>query len=213
MHHDGERYVLGEPKFLIGKPLYGIELLGSHLDEAVVVCEGEHCADHLRKCGILAITSGGAQSADCADWSPIAGRNVLIWPDHDAPGFDYANAVTARIGELGCTVALINTEALRMGDGEDAVDWLRRNPDACKEDILGLAQECDDVPIDDQFAASSGVPFIEPGGAGAGLCTPAERTVIHCAHFCAHRTSKSFIIWGVRIANGREEERDKPHKR
>src|SRR6266700_1542716 len=30
-----------------------------------------------------------------------------------------------------------------------------------------------------------------------------------CAHFCAHRTSKSVIIWGVPVAKGAEEGRGK----
>jgi hypothetical protein len=32
----------------------------------------------------------GAQSAKRADWSPLRGRDVTIWPDNDGPGVDYA---------------------------------------------------------------------------------------------------------------------------
>jgi hypothetical protein len=138
MHFDGKQYVLGEPKFPDGKPLYGLELLSSRPFETVIVCEGESCADVLRKCGVLAVTSGGATSANVADWSPLAGRNVLIWPDHDEPGIAYANGVIEALADHRCSVKVLDTARLSLSDGEDAVDWLRLNPTARCDDALRL---------------------------------------------------------------------------
>jgi hypothetical protein len=47
----------------------------------------------------------GAQAPiDKTDWSPLAGKTVIVWPDNDAPGFDYARRVSERLASLGCTV-------------------------------------------------------------------------------------------------------------
>jgi len=44
--------------------------------------------------GITATTAmnGAKAPIDQTDWSPLAGKAVLIWPDRDAPGLDYAEA-------------------------------------------------------------------------------------------------------------------------
>ena len=39
-----------------------------------------------RRLGLLATTSGAADSAAKADWRPLAGRDVIIWPDNDEAG-------------------------------------------------------------------------------------------------------------------------------
>ena len=46
----------------------------------------------------LATTSGAADSAPKADWRPLAGRDVTIWPDNDEAGQRYADAVADRCG-------------------------------------------------------------------------------------------------------------------
>jgi hypothetical protein len=138
MHFDGNDYVLGEPKFPDGKPLYGLELLSLRPFETVAVCEGESCADALRKSGMVAITSGGANSAHAADWTPVAGRKVLIWPDHDEPGIAYAHDVLEALTDHRCSVTLVDTARLGLSGGEDAVDWFYRNPRARGEDVLRL---------------------------------------------------------------------------
>ncbi len=49
-------------------------------------------------------------------------------------------------------------------------------------------------------------------GEGRGFVVEFGITPIYCAHFCAHPTSKSVIIWGVRIAKAAKEESGKPNK-
>lgn len=78
------------------RPLYGLDRLAARPDATVLVCEGEKAADAaaLLFPEIVAVTSpNGAQAAAKADWSPLAGRAVLIWPDHDAEGQRYAKEV------------------------------------------------------------------------------------------------------------------------
>jgi hypothetical protein len=81
------QYVLGEPEFPRAKSLYNLkEILSAPLDTPVIVCEGEWCVDQLKKLGVLATTSGAADSAARTDWTPLANRTVIIWPDNDEAG-------------------------------------------------------------------------------------------------------------------------------
>lgn len=92
----GTGYELREPmKPVNGKPLYRLHELVSRPDNVVIVTEGEYKADQLAALGLLVTTSGAADSAGEADWQALAGRDVLIWPDNDAPGRHYADAVLA----------------------------------------------------------------------------------------------------------------------
>ena len=63
MKLNGQGYTLGEPGYPNGKPLYRLDELAARLAGDVYVVEGETCADALAKPGLLATTSGGADSA------------------------------------------------------------------------------------------------------------------------------------------------------
>lgn len=92
MKLNGVGYVLGEPEFSSGKPLYRLHDLARRPDEPLFVVEGEPCADVLAKLGVLATTSGAADSASKADWQPCAGRTAFIWPDNDEAGKRYGGS-------------------------------------------------------------------------------------------------------------------------
>lgn len=130
MHRDGNRFVLGEPPPLPGgKPLYRLPELASVGTTAKVwIVEGEKCADALAKLGIVSTTSGSASSADGADWTPLRGRQCIIWPDADEPGAKYAGDVAARLRKLGCDVEFIDVSALNLPNHGDCADWLETRP-------------------------------------------------------------------------------------
>lgn len=138
MKRSGDAFVLGEPEFPEGKPLYRLNDLAARPDEAVVLTEGEWCADALAKAGVLATTSGAADSAAKADWKPLVGRSVTIWPDNDRSGRRYAEAVKSALESLGCAVRLIDVEALNLLPKGDAADWVVVTPNATAADILAL---------------------------------------------------------------------------
>jgi putative DNA primase/helicase len=98
-------------------------------DDAGIWCEilveGEYKVDMLALRGILATTSGGAQSVEAADLQPLAGRNVLIWADNDKPGFEYAQHAADKLRALGCDVAFVDVAVLSLPPKGDAVDWLK----------------------------------------------------------------------------------------
>lgn len=149
MHWNGSGYVTGEPPAPSeGKPLYRLpELLASDAAAPVIVVEGEKAADALAKLGAVVTTSGGADSDDAADWTPLRGRSVTVWPDRDEPGHRYAEAVAAKLRALGCTVRMIDADALALPDKGDAADWCALHPDATAAAALGLPVQAQAVAI------------------------------------------------------------------
>lgn len=140
MRLNGKGYALGEPEYPNGKPLYRLHDLASRPDDLVIVCEGEWCVKALRKAGVLATTSGAADSAGKADWRPLADRAVTIWPDNDEAGRRYTEAVADALLAFGCTVSVIDVALLDLGPKGDAVDWLAANPNATVADVFALVR-------------------------------------------------------------------------
>lgn len=139
MKPNGEGYSLGEPVYMNGKPLYRLHDLVTRPVDPVVVVEGEWCTDALTKIGVLATTSGAADSAEKTDWQPLAGRTVMIWPDNDDAGQRYADAVADALLALGCSVRMVDVAALNLPHKGDAVDWLAANPHATAFDVGALS--------------------------------------------------------------------------
>ncbi|MGB5830410.1 MAG: CHC2 zinc finger domain-containing protein, partial [Thiohalocapsa sp.] len=80
------------------RPLYRLDRLAAKPDTLVVFTEGEKAADaaaQLFPHGVSVTTPNGAQAPSKADFAPLAGRRVLIWPDNDGPGLNYAQRVDA----------------------------------------------------------------------------------------------------------------------
>jgi putative DNA primase/helicase len=140
IHHDGRAFVLSEPPAPeAGKPLYRLpELLADA--GTVYVVEGEACADALAGLGVIATTSGSADSADAADWSPLRGRDVVIWPDNDKAGERYAHAVTAKLRGIAVSVEWIDLAPLALPEHGDCVDWLAQHSDATADAVGALAR-------------------------------------------------------------------------
>lgn len=148
MHVNGNGYELGEPPAPeTGRVLYRLpELLAAN--GTVYVVEGERCADTLHKLGLVATTSGSSSSADGADWTPLQGRDVVLWPDNDAPGAKYAAVVAKHLHALGSTIRMIATEVTEaLPTHGDVVDWLEQHPDATAADIAALpCRDTGDAP-------------------------------------------------------------------
>jgi len=165
-------FTLGEPEYLEGKPLYRLHDLTARSDDTVIVTEGEWCADALAKAGVLATTSGGADSAGSADWRPLAGRRVTIWPDNDEAGWRYADAVASVLRELDSTVRVVDVDALALPRKADAVDWLAGNADATAADIA--APPTVEATQRDETGKAGATPLNSsansPAGDGASRC-------------------------------------------
>ena len=97
------------------KPLYGLDKLAASPAAPVVICEGEKATDAARTIFPRSVctTSPNGSGAVCkANWTALAGRRVLIWPDADEAGGKYAADVAAILLALGCEVSIIDAMAL-----------------------------------------------------------------------------------------------------
>ena len=88
------------------RPLYGLDRLAAKPEAPVLVVEGEKAAEAAQRLfpELVAVTSpGGSKAAGKADWGPLKGRGITIWPDHDQPGSDYAQEVARLAIEAGAS--------------------------------------------------------------------------------------------------------------
>lgn len=110
------------------RPLYGLDRLAARPEAPVLVCEGEKAADaagELLPDWIVVTSAGGAQAPKQSDWTPLRGRRVAIWPDHDEPGQRYAAAVAKLAKASGAAdVRILQPDQLgaALPDGWDAAD-------------------------------------------------------------------------------------------
>lgn len=140
------------------RPLYGLDRL-SKAGEVLLV-EGEKCADAAAPHwpGPVVTWPGGSNATQWADLRPLAGRQVVCWPDADCktgkggellppakqPGQAAMERIARALVELGCTVDLVQipppgekpdgwdvADAIAEGlEGQALVDWVqaRRQP-------------------------------------------------------------------------------------
>ena len=138
MRRNGQGFEFGEPSFDGPKPLYALHRIASNPDAAIWIVEGEQKADKLNNLGLVATTSGGAASARAANWEPLRGRTVIIWPDNDDPGQSYAGEVADILRGMGCAVSCVDVDHLDLDVGGDVVDWLAAHPGAAGGDVEAL---------------------------------------------------------------------------
>jgi uncharacterized protein (DUF927 family) len=128
----------GEPR-----PLLGLPDLAARLDAPVLIVEGEKARDAAEDiapdCAVMT-WAGGAQAVGKFDWSPLAGRVCLLWPDADEPGracmakiaglLHAAGAAAVRLLDLAALARTPNGDTLTPGEplatGDDAADLIAR---------------------------------------------------------------------------------------
>ncbi len=118
---DAKRRKMAPPE---PRPLYNQP--GVVAAEQVILVEGEKCAQALIEAGIIATTAmhGANAPVDKTDWSPLAGKAVLIWPDRDKPGFGYAETASQAVLMAGATSCAILLPPDDKPEGWDAADAL-----------------------------------------------------------------------------------------
>jgi hypothetical protein len=124
-------------------PLFGLPALLSNRESPVFVAEGEKCVAALRSLGLLATTSaGGAAAARKTDWTPLAGRRVIILPDNDEAGEKYAESVGGILRAINAEVQITHLDG-RPDDGGDVADV-----------VSGCATEADRLALRDALLAT-----------------------------------------------------------
>ena len=156
-------YELKEPPFNHGKkPLYNLHQLALDTDKTVFIVEGEKCADALNKLGLLATTSGGADSVRSTNFDILAKRDVIIWRDNDSAGVKFQTDLIEKLKPLNCSIKTVDIEALNLPAKGDCIEWLidfgrLNNRNAKSHDIhaLSLVDDFIQTPASDLNDASN----------------------------------------------------------
>lgn len=164
---DGSGWIIGGMP--TPRPLYALpDLLATKPGDRVYVTEGEKAADAACVLGLTATTSPhGSKSAAKADWSPLAGRDVVILPDHDDAGERYADDVAHLATAAGAKSVRIVRLAGRWPDlptGGDLADLVEPTggdadaPEKLRAAVEALADEAE--PTTPKPAPTDGAPVI-----------------------------------------------------
>ncbi len=118
------------------RPLYNRARLRD--SQTVILVEGEKCVHALHELGIVATTSlGGVNGTAHTDWSPLAGKTIILWPDHDPrdpksglyPGLEYIKGAADQLKHLNPEpyILTLNPELLNLEPTkQDAYDYIHR---------------------------------------------------------------------------------------
>lgn len=159
------------------RPLYGLDRLGD--SKPILIVEGEKCVD----AAFLLIGStfdvltwpGGSNAVNKADFTPIKGRKVIIWPDCDAkcvdkndpesaylkpnnqPGMKAALTLAKILLDLGCQVHLVDIPLPGdCPDGWDVADFIHEGVTA--EDLIKWMRDRLIKPFSDKPVESISTP-------------------------------------------------------
>jgi putative DNA primase/helicase len=171
------------------RPLYLHGALRPELP--VLVVEGEKCADAaydmLWQWFDVVSWPGGGKAVPKADWSPLAGRTVILWADADAKPFKDGHAAAGEImpeadqpgmkamvkladilAELGCTVQFIDIPAPGVKpDGWDIADLIADG--ATQDDVHAWTAKLRAGAQADAPEMSGPAPDLPPAPADDGI--------------------------------------------
>ena len=137
-------------------PLLWLEGLGP-----VVLCEGDKAAAALASCasGFSVYSAGDSSALKNADYSALAGCEVVLWPDNDRSGISAMEQVSRRLSAQGCTLSRVDHSTVPAGG--DAAD----------------------LPPSGVLLLLSGASPVGPGGAGEdGDVRPEVRDLVDTTH-------------------------------
>lgn len=113
------------------RPLYGLPGLLERLSAQVLIVEGEKCRDAAAAAlPSLVVVSwcGGGKAAAKTDWTPLAGRKVVIWPDNDDPGLATGQAVAELVTGVGSeSIKVLDLAGLEKPKGWDVADAIQHD--------------------------------------------------------------------------------------
>ena len=107
------------------RPLYGLDRLAARPDASVLIVEGEKTADAAQRHfpDHVAVTwPGGSNAYGKADWSPLAGRRVIVWPDADQSGRKAADEIAKLTTRAGAASVCVVSVPGDLTNGWDLAD-------------------------------------------------------------------------------------------
>ena len=123
----------------------------------VVLVEGEKCAQALIHAGVTATTAmhGANAPVDKTDWTPLEGKAVLIWPDRDKPGWEYAASAAQAVLDAGARSCHILYPPQEAAEGWDAADAIAEGFDVASFLVHGPRMQIHAVAEDAEPVVSS----------------------------------------------------------
>jgi len=179
------------------RPLYNQPgMVRTDAAEAIVLVEGEKCAQALIGLGVCATTAmhGANAPVDKTDWSPLIGKAVLIWPDRDKPGWEYADRASQAILMVGAASCAILYPPADKPEGWDAFDAIAEG-----FDVRGFLATGDRVPVSVQTDAPIDDALVEgiDWTTEDGLATAFTRRYGEDWRYCAQWGK--WLVWtGIR---------------
>lgn len=129
-YYDGSQWQPKEPAFQGGKkPLYRLHLLSDER-ETVWLFEGEQKADLMGNLGYAATTTGGSNTLNTHDFSPLIGKDCILWRDNDSAGKVWQNQLIAILCKLNQDnnkdpkLKIVNVDSLGLADKGDIIDYM-----------------------------------------------------------------------------------------
>ena len=108
------------------RPLLNLDELARRPTAPVVLCEGEKAADagaELLPEHVASCWPNGTNSWQKVDFGALVGRDVLLWPDNDAPGVKCMAAIAEHLTKLGA--ASVRTVSLTVFGQRASLDGER----------------------------------------------------------------------------------------
>ncbi len=157
---DDGRYRFGRPDVFV---IYNLPEVVKNKNSLVFVVEGEKDVDTLAGIGIVATTnSGSLNSVKDFDYSPLGGKSVCIWPDHDDTGEQFCDAIVKAVSGIDNRVITLRVIrpygevdekniAQDPNNKKDATDWIieqreaGKDDDQIKQEILAMFQNAESV--------------------------------------------------------------------
>ena len=137
LNQDGS-WSMKRPEGLL--PIYYTD---KHKDKPIIINEGEKA---LRGCEALydgdsCTWHGGVNSWEKADWSPIFGREVWVFPDNDEAGLKCANDIASMLKKNGCKVKVAQPPA-EFKEKDDLYDAFVRGDFKESKDLEDYINSC-----------------------------------------------------------------------
>lgn len=158
-HKKGHGWVFGRGSGPIAPYKYEKEWVD---EEFVFLVEGEKCADILRSVGLKATTTPGGANGWRVDFGKFFSEvTVIILPDNDRPGRQYAQSAYADLVSIAHSVVIVDLP--KLAESEDVYDWIKVHG-GTKDSLLEIIRgEKPKTPIESAGfeSAAEGLDYIE----------------------------------------------------
>lgn len=130
------------------RPLYNLHELHLRPNASVLIVEGEKSAEaakFLFPDYVVTTWPNGSKAAVKTDWSPLARRNVTLWPDADDPGATVMEAVAKCLNGVAAASIKQTIPPDKVPLGWDAADVLEEinSGKFDRKDVLSLVEKAE----------------------------------------------------------------------